>query len=272
LTGAAYPSAPRPGSLHVLVMAKAPMPGKVKTRLCPPCSPQQAAALAEAALADTIEAAMACSADRVVVALDGAPGPWLPAGVEVIAQRGEGLALRLANAWADTGAGAGADTDAGCRAGWGIQIGMDTPQVTGALLDSVLDALVAHPEVTIEPRTGPGPRPRAVLGPALDGGWWVIALPGTDPHQVFPGVPMSTSGTYIAQRRRLRGLGLDVVRAPLLRDIDTIDDLRAVAGAPGAAGEVGAVVGGRVRPGRTEWTARHILGIMDGPASDGGAA
>src|SRR5262249_3936520 len=54
---------------HVLVMAKAPVPGRVKTRLCPPCTPTEAAALAEAALADTLDAVAACHADRFVVAL-----------------------------------------------------------------------------------------------------------------------------------------------------------------------------------------------------------
>ena len=71
---------------HVLVMAKSPVPGRVKTRLCPPCTPAEAAALAEAALADTLEAVAACGAGRRILALDGAPGPWLPAGFEVVAQ------------------------------------------------------------------------------------------------------------------------------------------------------------------------------------------
>ena len=66
--------------MHVLVMAKSPVPGRVKTRLCPPCTPAEAAALAEAALADTLEAVAACGASRRVLALDGAPGPWLPPG------------------------------------------------------------------------------------------------------------------------------------------------------------------------------------------------
>src|SRR5438105_3192912 len=84
---------------HVLVLAKAPEPGRVKTRLCPPLSPAQAADVATAALADTLDAVVACGAERRILALDGRPGPWLPAGFEVIEQRGAGLAERLANAW-----------------------------------------------------------------------------------------------------------------------------------------------------------------------------
>ena len=69
---------------HVLVMAKAPVPGRVKTRLCPPCTPDEAAAITEAALADTLAAVARCGAGRRIIALDGAPGPWLPARFEVI--------------------------------------------------------------------------------------------------------------------------------------------------------------------------------------------
>jgi glycosyltransferase A (GT-A) superfamily protein (DUF2064 family) len=199
----------RHGPLHVLVMAKAPRAGKVKTRLCPPCSPQEAAAIAEAALADTLEAVAGCGADRKVLALDGGPGPWLPAGIEVMSQRGDGFAQRLDNAWTDVRRATG---------GWGVQIGMDTPQVTAALLDDQLATLT-------------GRRSRAVLGGALDGGWWLIGLQGVDPGLVFPGIPMSTARTGAAQARRLHSLGLDVVTGPWLRDIDTFGDLRAVVAA-----------------------------------------
>jgi glycosyltransferase A (GT-A) superfamily protein (DUF2064 family) len=199
--------------MHVLVMAKAPVPGRVKTRLCPPCSLDEAATIARAALADTLEAVVACHAERKIVALDGEPGDWLPSGVEVIPQHGDGLADRLAHAWMTTRWATG---------GWGIQIGMDTPQVTAADLDGLLGLLRLRNR---------GGRRSAVLGPAVDGGWWVVGLPGTDPHLVFSGVPMSTPDTGNLQRRRLRQLGLDVLAAPTRRDIDRIGDLRAHAAA-----------------------------------------
>jgi len=199
---------------HVLVMAKEPVPGQVKTRLCPPLSPDEAAMVAEAALADTLAAVSACAAERRVVALVGKPGPWLPPGTDVIAQRGATFGERLANAWADVG-------------GPGVQIGMDTPQVAPADLDPLL-AVVRRPGRS------------AVLGPAEDGGWWVIGWDGARPSAVFDGVPMSTPATGRRQVERLRHLGLSVVVAPVLRDIDTIADLWAVAtGAP--ASETAAV-------------------------------
>jgi glycosyltransferase A (GT-A) superfamily protein (DUF2064 family) len=184
---------------HVLVMAKAPVAGRVKTRLCPPCTPQEAADVAEAALADTLEAVGACGAGRRIVALDGAPGPWLPAGFEVVAQVDGPFDRRLAAAWAAAG-------------GPGVQIGMDTPQVTAGLLDDALTTLDSS---------------SAALGLAVDGGWWAIGLRRPE-ARVFLDVPMSTSGTGAAQMARLRELGLDVSVLPSLVDLDTFADLPAV--------------------------------------------
>lgn len=189
-------------------MAKAPVPGRVKTRLCPPLDPLQAAQLAEAALLDTLEAVAACGAERRILALDGEPGEWLPPGFTVIAQRGDGLGERLSGAWA-------------CAGGPGLQLGMDTPQVTASLLDEGLARL-----------TSPGTD--AVLGPAEDGGWWAIGFHQPD-SRAFAGVPMSSSYTGSAQRARLDHLGLCVADLDVLRDVDDIDDARAVAAAaPGS--------------------------------------
>ena len=188
--------------MQIIVMAKAPAPGRVKTRLCPPCTPEEAAVLAEAALVDTLTAARSSSADRVVLALDGEPGPWLPAGVDVVSQRGNGFGERLAAAWTDIG-------------GPAVQIGMDTPQVTSALLDLACTVLE-------QPDTD------AVLGPAEDGGWWAIGLRRADPA-VFRGVRMSRPDTGTQQLARLGALGLRTATLCGLRDVDTVDDALAVA-------------------------------------------
>jgi rSAM/selenodomain-associated transferase 1 len=189
-------------SAALLVLAKAPRAGHSKTRLCPPCTPREAATLARAALSDTLDAALATPAARHVLVLDGAKGDWLPAGFEVIPQRGEGLDERLAHAFADAGAPA-------------LLIGMDTPQVTSRDLGGALARLA-------EPGTD------AVIGPAPDGGYWAIGLQVADPH-AFLGVPMSTARTDRAQRARLHSLGLCVRTLPPLRDVDRIADARAVA-------------------------------------------
>ena len=184
---------------HVLVMAKSPVPGRVKTRLCPPCTPAEAAAIAEAALADTLDAVAASGAGRRIVALDGAPGPWLPPGFEVIPQVEGGFDRRLAAAWSAVGSA-------------GVQIGMDTPQVTSALLDGALASLDDT---------------SAALGLAVDGGWWAIGLRRPD-SRVFDGIPMSTAQTGAAQHARLCSLALSVTMLPALVDLDTVADLSAV--------------------------------------------
>ncbi|MGK9463065.1 TIGR04282 family arsenosugar biosynthesis glycosyltransferase [Streptomyces sp. G6] len=181
----------------LLVIAKEPRPGRVKTRLTPPFTPAEAAALAEAALADTLHAVAATPALRRVLVLAGEPGPWLPAGFDVVPQCPGGLAERLAAAFA------------GCT-GPALLIGMDTPQVTPELLD--VDFADCD----------------ACFGPAEDGGFWALGLSRPDPA-LLRGVPMSTPVTGAVQRGRLLAAGLRVRDLPPLRDVDTADDARAVA-------------------------------------------
>ncbi|MGC4997063.1 MULTISPECIES: TIGR04282 family arsenosugar biosynthesis glycosyltransferase [unclassified Streptomyces] len=181
----------------LLVIAKEPRPGRVKTRLTPPFSPAQAAALAEAALADTLRAVAATPARRRVLVLEGRPGPWLPDGFEVVPQCAGGLDERLADAFAR------------CT-GPTLLIGMDTPQITPALLT-----------VDFSGRD-------AVLGPAEDGGFWAIGMARPEP-ELLRGVPMSVPETGTVQRERLAAAGLRVGDLPRLRDVDTVADARAVA-------------------------------------------
>jgi rSAM/selenodomain-associated transferase 1 len=183
-----------------MVIAKTPVPGRVKTRLCPPCSPGQAADLAAAALADTLAAVASTRAARRVLVLDGAVGDWVPPGFDVLPQRGDGLADRLGAAFADVG-------------GPSLLIGMDTPQVTPALLEAGLAELE---------------QADAVLGLARDGGYWAIGLRRPD-AAVFRDIPMSAPDTGSLQHARLVGLGLRTTSLPRLRDVDTIADARAVA-------------------------------------------
>jgi len=141
-------------------------------------------------------------AARHVLVLDGPAGDWLAPGLEVIAQRRVGFAERLAGAFEDVGEAA-------------FLIGMDTPQVTPAMLDSALQALQS-------------PANDAVLGLCEDGGYWGIGLCRAD-RRVFAGVPMSTPRTGECQRLRLEELGLRSCALPVLRDVDCHADAMAVA-------------------------------------------
>ena len=82
------------GLQTLMILAKSPQPGRVKTRLTPDFSPGEAAALAGAAIRDTLAAARATGAPTLL-SWDGPPTPWLPADVPRQAQRGDGFAERL---------------------------------------------------------------------------------------------------------------------------------------------------------------------------------
>jgi len=194
-------------NIQVLVLAKAPVPGLVKTRLCPPCTPAQAAAVAAAALLDTADAVSATdAADRTLVLSGRYP---IRPGWRVVAQRGRGLGERIAHGYADAAL-------PGVPA---VLVGMDTPQLTPAHLSRVAAAL-DHAD--------------AVVGPAPDGGWWVLGLRDPVDATVLRDVPMSTPDTGRHTVAALRARGLTVAYAELLRDVDTADDAWAVAAeAPG---------------------------------------
>ncbi|MFL6075576.1 MAG: TIGR04282 family arsenosugar biosynthesis glycosyltransferase [Mycobacteriales bacterium] len=188
-------------TVTLAVLAKAPVPGKVKTRLCPPCTPDQAAALAAAALADTLAAAaLAPVARRLLVLAGETDGGW-PPDWDVIPQRGEDHGTRLAHAYADA-------------EGPTVLIGMDTPQVTAELLATAVGALQHHD---------------AVLGLAEDGGWWLMGVRDPAAAAVLTDVPMSTPDTGRLTIEALQSQALRVASVPALRDVDTFPDALAVA-------------------------------------------
>lgn len=190
-------SAAEPRSTTLLVIAKSPVPGRVKTRLTPALTARQAADVAEAALADTLDVVRATPARRRLLVLDGAPRAWFPADIEIVPQVAGGLDERLAAAFA-------------LVSGPALLIGMDTPQVTPDLL--TVDWADAD----------------AWFGPATDGGFWALGLRRPDPG-LLRGVPMSVPHTGAAQYARLADANLRVRTLPTLRDIDTPDDLAHVA-------------------------------------------
>jgi hypothetical protein len=192
--------------VQVVVIAKQPLPGMVKTRLCPPLTSAQAAGVAGAALADTLEVVAHTNCRARVVAFEGRPDGWIPSGFIVVPQREGGFGERLDGAIVD----AWERTD--CPV---LLIGMDTPQVSVADLEGAAAALLS-------------PGVDAVLGPADDGGYWLIGTRRPVPG-MFAEVPMSTDRTAFVQRERLASLGLSCTLLHRLRDIDTIADAHAVA-------------------------------------------
>jgi len=193
---------------QLLLIAKVPRPGRVKTRLCPPYTPGQAAALAAAALSDSLDAVTASPVARRVLLLDGPAGGWARDGVEVLPQRGVGLAERLAAAYDDAWAGAELPM---------LLVGMDTPQAGPELLGAAVCALLAEGV-------------DAALGLATDGGFWALGLRRPD-RRLLLGVPMSTPHTGAAQAARLRAAGLRVAALPPLTDVDDVASARDVAAA-----------------------------------------
>lgn len=178
-----------------LVLAKAPVAGRVKTRLCPPWTYEQAAAVASAALTDTI-----ATVGEGVLVVDG--DHPTPANWQRIPQRGAELPARLANAFADAGRGPM------------VLLGMDTPQVTRAHLGEAARLLQESD---------------AVLGLAEDGGWWALGLREPAHAEALRTIPTSRSDTGDRTLRALQGRGLRVGLLPVLRDVDTARDARTVA-------------------------------------------
>jgi uncharacterized protein len=195
-----------PLACQVVVIAKEPVPGRVKTRLTPPFSPAEAATLAGAALADTLAAVAATPVSRRILALEGVAGDWLPPGFDVVRQRGGGLDERLAAAFADAHASLPLPM---------VLIGMDTPQVTPELLAEAAATLVCG-------------EADAVFGPAADGGFWLLGLRKPD-RSLLAGVPMSRPDTGRRQLDRLTGAGLRVAAVPELTDVDTAREAGLVA-------------------------------------------
>jgi len=203
-------------SCHALVVAKAPEPGLVKTRLGAGIGMVRAAEVAAAALLDTLAAcAEAVGAEHCHLSLAGdldrAVGTdelrSALAGWTVHPQHGDGFGARLADAHARV-------------PGPVVQVGMDTPHLTADLLLDAAAGLADHD---------------AVLGPAEDGGWWVLALRDPAAAAVLAQVPMSTPTTCADTCAALAAAGLDVGTTATLRDVDETPDADAVARlAPGS--------------------------------------
>lgn len=201
----------------VLVVAKAPEPGRAKTRLAATVGDRVASEIAAAALLDTLDAVAAASVSARVVALTGdldaaAGAAEIRQRLEaftVIAQRGDDFADRLANAHADSADGYPV-----------LQIGMDTPQVTAELLTECARRLLDAP---------------AILGLAHDGGWWALGVGAPTMAECLRTVPMSQPDTGELTLNALHDNGIDVSLVQRLADVDVVDDIAVVRDACAAA-------------------------------------
>lgn len=205
------------GTYALLVLAKAPHAGRVKTRLAATIGAARAAHIASAAILDTLETCTAAvGAERCLMALAGdlrdcTGEPEIRdalSGWRVLPQRGHDFATRLVAAHRDAGQG---------RL---VQIGMDTPQVSVDLLDEVAAGLATRD---------------AVLAPAEDGGWWALGRRHPEVAAPLGRVAMSTAQTCEQTRAALLAAGHRVGTATRLVDVDTAEDADVVAMQAGAS-------------------------------------
>lgn len=196
-----------------LIVAKAPVPGLAKTRLAAALGDRVAAGIAAAALLDTLDAVADTPLAAKVVAMTGDLASACQSeairerlsGFTVVEQRGDSFADRLANAHADAASAAGPMPV--------LQIGMDTPQITAELLTRCARALLgAH----------------AVVGPARDGGWWLLGVADAATAECLRLVPMSRPDTGAMTYAALLQTGSPVIVLEELADVDTVADISVV--------------------------------------------
>ena len=209
------------GTVAVAIMAKAPRPGEVKTRLCPPLLPADAAVLYRCFLLDKIAAVGALANAQPTLAYTPADAraefAALAPGFALVPQQGPDLGARLhATLEALLAAGhAGA-----------VAVDSDTPTLPRDFLQQAVDSLA-------------GPGPDVVLGPTEDGGYYLIGVRAAH-RELFDGVPWSTPQVLEVTLRRAAGAGLRVERLPVWFDVDTPDDLERLRAALPADGVAGA--------------------------------
>jgi rSAM/selenodomain-associated transferase 1 len=210
----ASPVARRAGRCALTVMAKAPRPGRVKTRLAPPLTLDEAAAINVCFLRDT-------TANLASVAGGGAAGVisytpvgeealfdgLLPAEFALLPQRGDGFGERLL---------ATAEDLLACGYGGVCLIDSDSPTVPAMAFEQAIAALQKEGD-------------RMVLGPSDDGGYYLIGLKHAYP-ELFAKINWSTSTVFAETMAAAEAAGIEVVRLPLWYDVDdaaTLEMLKA---------------------------------------------
>lgn len=185
----------------ILIMAKAPQPGQVKTRLCPPLTPVQACACHEAFLRDTLSLVRSSNASGYL-AYSGAQDWFVQhcPDFQRFAQQGNDLAERLDSAMQSV---LSEQQPVLC-------IGADSPHLPLNFLKQAATLLQDHD---------------VVLGPAQDGGYYLVGMNRF--HDLFLGMPMSTDWLLNSTLERCRDKQLKVGLLPMLQDLDTWKDVEA---------------------------------------------
>lgn len=193
----------------VIVMAKEPRPGKVKTRLAVDVGADVAARLAKAFLLDTVEAVHGVDGAAVVIAYDPPSGrDWFerecsPFDIDLVEQATGDLGVRMERAFRTQFERGGVQC---------VMVGMDTPQVTASRLEDAFAALEDH---------------GVCLGPSEDGGYYLLGLARHQPT-LFTGVAWSTQDVFAETMRRVEALGQAAHLLPRERDVDDRADLTAL--------------------------------------------
>jgi uncharacterized protein len=214
--GASPSPHPSPLTPHaaLVIFAKAPIPGEVKTRLCPPLTPDEAATLHGSFVLDMLERTTLAVAKLQLPLhryLACAPSSELVffkimeerQGVRLLDQAGEDLGQRMHRTSVDVFAKGYKQV---------IIVGTDVPTLPMSVYQEAL-AILGRSDVA--------------LGPALDGGYYLIGL--TQPaEQLFTGVPWSTDQVLAVTQQQAKTLGLSVELTTAWRDVDTIADLQAL--------------------------------------------
>jgi hypothetical protein len=201
----------RAGVCALAVMAKAPRAGKVKTRLQPPLSADEAAALNVRFLRDTAENIAAVASEGgsqglicyTPVGDEAAFDDLLPDNFALIAQRGDGFGERLLHA---------AEDILSCGFGAVCLIDSDSPTLPASALREAVRELRRSGE-------------RVVIGPSEDGGYYLIGLKRAEP-KLFERITWSTESVYAQTLDRVRETGVELVELPKWYDVDDAATLK----------------------------------------------
>ncbi|MFZ2087434.1 MAG: TIGR04282 family arsenosugar biosynthesis glycosyltransferase [Desulfobaccales bacterium] len=198
----------------LIIFAKEPTPGQVKTRLCPPLSHEAAARLYGQFLEDVLGEMARLT--EMAIALAYTPELARPffqkvaiPGTHLVAQTGDDLGERLRQAFA-----------------WGFAQGAAAVMIRNSDSPDLPASVVMEAKEVL--RRG---QTQVVLGPCPDGGYYLVGLKSPQP-ELFQGITWSGPTVLVDTLARAHGLGLTVHLLPPWRDIDTVEDLRALVETP----------------------------------------